>query len=132
MRRVTIVPLVLRTVGLGAVLLLLINPSRSRPVAGGSPPLVLLDASLSMTGANGPWAAALDSARRLEAGGSVWRFGSDVDAFDSAPPHDGQSLLAPALAAAAARSTDFAAAHRGAAATMAQAIVALLPPTAAA
>jgi len=102
-RRVTIVPLVLRTVGLGAVLLLLINPSRSRPVAGGSPPLVLLDASLSMTGTNGPWAAALDSARRLEAGGSVWRFGSDVDGFDSAPPHDGQSLLAPALAAAAAR-----------------------------
>ena len=103
MRRLTLVPLALRAVGLGAVLLLLINPSRSRPVAGGSPPLVLLDASLSMAGTNGPWAAALDSARRLAAGGTVWRFGSDVDAFDSTPPHDGQSLLAPALAAAAAR-----------------------------
>ena len=103
MRRLTLVPLALRTVGLGAVLVLLINPSRSRPVAGGTPPLVLLDASLSMAGTNGPWANALDSARRLGAGGSIWRFGSDVDAFDSTPPHDGQSLLAPALAAAAAR-----------------------------
>jgi len=102
-RRLTLVPLALRTVGLGAVLVLLINPSRSRPVAGGTPPLVLLDASLSMAGTNGPWANALDSARRLGAGGSIWRFGSDVDAFDSTPPHDGQSLLAPALAAAAAR-----------------------------
>ncbi len=103
MRRLTLVPLALRTVGLGAVLVLLINPSRSRPVAGGTPPLVLLDASLSMAGTNGPWATALDSARRLGAGGSIWRFGSDVDAFDSTPPHDGRSLLAPALAAAAAR-----------------------------
>ncbi len=103
MRGLTLVPLVLRTVGLGAVLLLLINPSRSRPVASGSPPLVLLDASLSMAGANGPWTSALDSARRLGAGGSIWRFGSDVDAFDSTLPHDGQSLLAPGLAAAAAR-----------------------------
>lgn len=103
MRRLTLVPLALRTVGLGAVLVLLIDPSRSRPVTGGSPPLVLLDASLSMAGTNGPWANALDSARRLGAGGSIWRFGSDVDAFDSTPPHDGQSLLAPALAAAAAR-----------------------------
>jgi hypothetical protein len=102
-RRLTLVPLALRTVGLGAVLALLINPSRSRPVAGGTPPLVLLDASLSMAGTNGPWATALDSARRLGAGGSIWRFGSDVDAFDSTQPHDGQSLLAPALAAAAAR-----------------------------
>jgi hypothetical protein len=102
-RRLTLLPLVLRTVGLGAVVLLLINPSRSRPMAGGAPPLVLLDASLSMAGTNGSWAQALDSARRLGAGGTIWRFGSDVDAFDSTAPHDGQSLLAPALAAAAAR-----------------------------
>jgi hypothetical protein len=102
-RRLTLIPLALRTIGLGAVLILLINPSRSRPVADGAPPLVLLDASLSMTGTNGPWPAALDSAWRLARGGSIWRFGSDVDAFDSTPPHDGQSLLAPALAAAAAR-----------------------------
>ncbi|HET7248472.1 MAG TPA: hypothetical protein VFI79_01395 [Gemmatimonadales bacterium] len=103
MRRLTLIPLVLRTVGLGAVVLLLINPSRSRPVAGGTPPLVLLDASLSMAGTNGTWAQALDSARRLGRGGTIWRFGSDVDAFDATAPHDGQSLLAPALAAAAAR-----------------------------
>ena len=103
MRRLTLVPLVTRTVGVAAVLLLLINPSRSRRAAGGTPPLVLLDASLSMAGTNGPWAAALDSARRLGAGGTIWRFGNDVDAFDSTAPHDGQSLIAPALAAAAAR-----------------------------
>lgn len=103
MRRLTLIPVALRTVGLGAVLLLLFNPSRSRPVAGGTPPLVLLDASLSMGGTNANWAAALDSARRLGAGGTIWRFGSDVNAFDSTPPHDGQTLLAPALAAAAAR-----------------------------
>lgn len=103
MRGLTLVPLVLRTLGLGAVLVLLINPSRSRPVAGSTPPLVLLDASLSMAGTNGAWAAALDSARRLGAGGVIWRFGSDADAFDSTPPRDGQSRLGPALAAAAAR-----------------------------
>jgi len=103
MHRLSLVPLVLRTVGLGAVLLLLINPARSRPVAGGVPPLVLLDASLSMAGTNGSWLAARDSARRLGAGGTIWRFGSDVDPFDSTPPHGGESRLAPALAAAAAR-----------------------------
>ena len=103
MHRVTLVPLVLRAIGLGAVLLLLINPSRSRPVAGGVPPLVLLDASLSMAGTNGPWLAARDSARRLGTAGTIWRFGSEVDPFDSSPPHDGRSRLAPALAAAAAR-----------------------------
>lgn len=100
-----VIPLVLRAIGLGVVVLLLINPSRSRPVAGGTPPLVLLDASLSMAGANGPWTAALDSARRLAttSGGTIWRFGDDVNAFDSTPPRDGRSMLAPALAAAAAR-----------------------------
>lgn len=103
MHRVTVVPLALRAIGLGAVLILLINPARSRPVAGGVPPLVLLDASLSMAGTNGSWPAALDSARRLGAGGTIWRFGSEVDLFDSSPPRDGQSRLAPALAAAAAR-----------------------------
>lgn len=103
MRGLTLVPLVLRGLGLGVVLLLLINPSWSRPVAGGAPPLVLLDASLSMAGTNGAWPAALDSARRIGAGGVIWRFGTDVDDFDSTPPHDGESLLGPALAAAAAR-----------------------------
>lgn len=101
--RLTIGLALLRAVGIGAVLLLLVNPTRSRPVPASGPPLVLLDASLSMTGPAGPWQAALDSARRLAAGGPIWRFGSGVAAFDSGPPGDGATRLAPALAAAAAR-----------------------------
>jgi hypothetical protein len=101
--KLSLIPILLRTVGLAALLALLINPSRSRPVAGSASPLVLLDASLSMAGTNGTWRAALDSARRLGAGGMIWRFGDEVGAFDSAPPTDGASRLAPALAAAAPR-----------------------------
>jgi hypothetical protein len=101
--RLTIGLALLRAVGIGAVLLLLVNPIRSRPVPASGPPLVLLDASLSMAGPAGPWQAALDSARRLAAGGPIWRFGSSVAAFDSGPPGDGATRLAPALAAAAAR-----------------------------
>jgi hypothetical protein len=101
--RLTIGLALLRAVGIGAVLLLLVNPTWSRPVPASGPPLVLLDASLSMTGPAGPWQAALDSARRLAAGGPIWRFGSGVAAFDSGPPGDGATRLAPALAAAAAR-----------------------------
>lgn len=94
----------LRAIALGALVILLVNPIRSRPGAAGSPALVLLDASLSMAGANGVWRAALDSARRLAAGGLIWRFGDAVSAFDTSPPQAGRSLLAPALAAAAGRS----------------------------
>lgn len=101
--KLSVVAMLLRTVGLGALLVLLINPSRSRPVAGSAPPLVLLDASLSMAGTNGTWRAALDSARRLGTGGMIWRFGDQVGVFDSSPPADGASRLAPALAAAAPR-----------------------------
>jgi hypothetical protein len=94
---------VLRTVGIGAVVLLLINPTRSRPLPTTAPPLVLLDASLSMAGPAGPWRAALDSARRLAAGGPIWRFGGGVTAFDTTAPAEGETRLAPGLAAAAAR-----------------------------
>jgi hypothetical protein len=95
----------LRAVGLGALLLLLFNPTRSRPAVTTTPPLVLLDASLSMRGTNGPWHAALDSARRLAGpgGGAIWRFGDAITAFDTGPPAAGASRLGPALAAAGAR-----------------------------
>ena len=93
----------LRVTGLVALALLLWNPSVSRPAPASAPPLVLLDASLSMTGVGSRWAAALDSARTAARDGVIWRFGGGVAAFDSAPPADGASDLAPALAAAAGR-----------------------------
>jgi len=86
------------------LLLLLVNPSVGRfgsPPA--EPPIVLLDASLSMAGRPGTWRAALDSARSVGRGGVIWRFGDRVTAFDTSPPADGASHIAPALAAAATR-----------------------------
>src|SRR4029077_18568587 len=44
-----------------------------------------------------------DTARRIAHGGTIWRFGERVTAFDTSPPSDGVSRLAPAIAAAAAR-----------------------------
>src|SRR5439155_7362541 len=44
-----------------------------------------------------------DTARALARGGVVWRFGERVAGFDTLPPTDGASRLAPALDAAAAR-----------------------------
>src|SRR5205807_1082676 len=74
------------------------------PGASAVPPLVLLDASLSMAGHGGRWHEALDTARALaQGGGVIWRFGSQVRAYDSLPPGDGATRLAPALAAAAGR-----------------------------
>ena len=101
--RLTLELALLRTAALGALLLLLVNPVRSRPGGARVPPLVLLDASLSMAGANGVWRAALDSAQRLAAGGLIWRFGDAVTAFDTGAPGAGYSRLGPALAAAAGR-----------------------------
>jgi hypothetical protein len=92
--------LALRATGFAALALLLWNPVTTRSEPGG-PPLVLLDASLSMAGRGGPWRAALDTARAVA--GVIWRFGSAVRAFDTLPPTDGASRLGPALAAAAAR-----------------------------
>src|SRR2546428_282046 len=94
--------LLLRATGIAALALLLWNPVTTRSEPGG-PPLVLLDASLSMAGQGGPWRAALDTARALAADGVIWRFGRAVRAFDTLPPADGASRLGPALTAAAAR-----------------------------
>ncbi len=105
-RRLTPGFVLLRAAGFGALALLLWNPTTSRWEPGGVPPLVLLDASLSMSGRGGRWREALDSARALARGGGggvIWRFGAEVRAFDSLPPADGTSRLAPALAAVAAR-----------------------------
>jgi hypothetical protein len=102
-RRLTLELVLLRSVALGALFVLLVNPARSRRGGASGPPLVLLDASLSMAGLHGVWPAALDSARALSAGGLIWRFGDEVSAFDTSAPDGGQSRLAPALAAAAGR-----------------------------
>jgi len=93
---------ILRGVAVLALILLVWNPASSRLLPAGDQPLVLLDASLSMNGA--PWRAALDSARDFARRRAVvWRFGTAVTAFDSAPPAAGASHLAPALEAAAGR-----------------------------
>ena len=104
LRRVTLGLAALRVTGLGAVALLAWNPTAARHESGsGTAPLVLLDASLSMAGRGSRWREALDTARTIAHGGTIWRFGERVTAFDTAPPSDGVSRLAPALAAAAAR-----------------------------
>jgi len=97
---------ILRVLAVVALVLLLWNPSSARLLPAGDQPIVLLDASLSMSGA--PWHAALDSARafarrRVGGGAIIWRFGTNVTAFDTAPPTAGASHLAPALEAAAGR-----------------------------
>jgi len=97
------VPLmILRGIAVLALILLLWNPASSRLLPAGDQPIVLLDASLSMTGA--PWRAALDTAREYARRRAVvWRFGTVVSAFDTAPPAAGASHLAAALEAAAGR-----------------------------
>ena len=97
--------LALRVVAVAALILLLWNPASTRELPAGDQPIVLLDGSLSMTGPGEPWRAALDSARALarSRGALVWRFGNRVAGFDSVPPAEGASRLAPALEAAAAR-----------------------------
>ena len=107
-RHVTLGLAALRATGLAALVLLVWNPTAARVEARGAQPLVLLDASLSMAGGagrghGGRWHEALDSARALAGGGVIWRFGERVTGFDTAPPTDGASRLAPALDAAAAR-----------------------------
>lgn len=96
-------PVALRVIGIGCLVLLLWNPAVTRPAPGGTAPVVLLDASLSMNAQPALWAQALDTARALARGGVILRFGESVAAFDTAAPHDGTSHLAPALTAAAAR-----------------------------
>lgn len=103
-RRVTLGLTALRATGVGALALLLWNPTTARPDPKGGARLVLLDGSFSMVGHGGRWREALDTARALARDGDVvWRFGARVAGFDTAAPSDGATLLAPALAAAAAR-----------------------------
>ncbi len=93
----------LRAVALGALVILLVNPSVTRP-ASGLPPTVLLDASLSMGAAGGQWRRARDTALALAGPhGLILRFGDRVTPYDSAAPTDGASLLAPALRTAVGR-----------------------------
>ena len=103
MHRLTLGLAALRATGVGALVLLIWNPTAVRLGVGDAPRLVLLDASLSMAGQGGHWAAALDTARALARGDVIWRFGARVTAFDTLAPRDGATRLAPALAAAAAR-----------------------------
>ena len=94
--------MILRGIAVLALILLLWNPASSRLLPAGDQPIVLLDASLSMTGA--PWRAALDTARAYgRRRAVVWRFGTAVSAYDTAPPAAGASHLAAALEAAAGR-----------------------------
>jgi len=99
---VTVGLALLRVTGVTALLVLLWNPVTTHP-APNAPPLVLLDASLSMAGYGGRWREALDSARALAQGGPIWRFGASVAPFDTLPPTDGTTALKPALVAAASR-----------------------------
>jgi hypothetical protein len=89
------VPLVCRAVGWTALGLLLVNFScavRATPRR----PLVLLDASLSLSSPGARWREARDSALRW---GEVREFGDERAGSDSLPTR-GRSLLAPALLAA--------------------------------
>ena len=70
-RRVTLGFAALRAAALGALVLLVWNPTAARVEAGGASPLVLLDASLSMAGHGGRWQEALDTARALAQGGVI-------------------------------------------------------------
>jgi hypothetical protein len=101
--RLTVGLALLRATGLGALLLLVWNPTSTRRLPASEPPLVLLDASLSMGARGGRWQEARDSARAIARGGVIWRFGAGVAAFDTVPPSDGASRLQSALDAAAAR-----------------------------
>jgi hypothetical protein len=92
----------LRTAGVTALLLLLVNPGRASRISGG-PPIVLLDESLSMGVVGGRWEEALDSARTLAGtDGVILRFGSSVSSFDTTAPSAGASRLRDGLLAARA------------------------------
>ena len=91
------VPLACRAVAWAALGLLLLNVSC--PIAGAPRrPLVLLDASLSLSAPGGRWTEARDSAARW---GEVRRFGDERGSEDSLPAR-GRSLLVPPLVAASA------------------------------
>ena len=92
----------LRTMTIGALVLLLVNPGSSKRQAGGTP-VVLLDVSLSMAVPGGRWEAALDTAQALAGTrGTVLGFGTAVSPFDMEPPSAGTSRLSVALRSAVA------------------------------
>ena len=91
------VPLLCRAIGWTALGLLLINlscPIRNTPAR----PLILLDASLSLSAPGGHWREARDSALRW---GEVRSFGDERVRSDTIAAR-GRSMLAPALLAASA------------------------------
>ena len=90
-------PLLCRAVAWSALGLLLLNIGCPVTDPLGRP-LVLLDGSLSMAAAGGHWREARQAAESL---GDVRLFGDEMSGLDTAPRR-GRSLLAPALAAAAA------------------------------
>ncbi len=91
----------LRTIGVSALLVLLVNPGRASRLAIGAP-VVLLDASLSM-GVGGNWSAAIDTASALAGpDGTILRFGSWIAPFDTQPPRAGATRLGNALRVARA------------------------------
>ena len=92
----------LRTMGLGSLLLLLVNPGNTVRVSGGAP-VVLLDESLSMGVNGGKWHTAMDTARAIAGtGGTIIKFGSGLSRFDTLPPSAGASHLDEAVRAARA------------------------------
>jgi hypothetical protein len=91
------VPMLCRAVAWGGLGALLANPGCPGPTDA-RPPVVLLDASLSMTARPGPWQSAEDTARAL---GRVRWFGDTRPWTDSIPGR-GRSELGPTLASAAA------------------------------
>ncbi|HET9294797.1 MAG TPA: hypothetical protein VFO06_10930 [Gemmatimonadales bacterium] len=95
--RLAWLPIGCRVLSGAALGLLLVNLTCPAPTDR-RPPLVLLDASLSMGAAGGRWQEAADTARAL---GEVRMFGDGRDAADSTPSR-GASRLGPALSAAAA------------------------------
>ncbi|HEX9165630.1 MAG TPA: hypothetical protein VF862_06945 [Gemmatimonadales bacterium] len=92
-----LVPLAFRALAWASMGLLLVNPG-CREAGAPERPLVLLDASLSMTAAGGRWDEALDSARQW---GEVRPFGDPERALDTIPDA-GTTRLAEALEAARA------------------------------
>src|SRR5258705_12383704 len=80
--------LILRGVAVLALILLLWNPASSRLLPAGDQPLVLLDASLSMTGA--PSRAALDTPRGFAPRrAAAWPLGPALTASLAPPPPPG-------------------------------------------
>ena len=89
----------LRTIGLTALVILLLNPVRAERVPRGTP-IILLDESLSMAAPGGKWRVALDTARAIAgADGTILRFGARVRPFDTLPPTAGFTRLREALRA---------------------------------